>query len=176
MGQVDEVLKDLNLVLSIRDQKDNLLLEPLALQDIALQAIQDLAAPLQQCGGQVRLHVEEGLVVCGTRAYLYSIFYNLLSNAIKYRAEGRVLQVDIECELGTHGGPTISFTDNGSGFDLYKAGSDVFQLYKRFHTNQRGRGIGLFLVKTHVEAMGGKIKVISEVNFGTRFLIQLAQH
>ena len=52
----------------------------------------------------------------------------------------------------------------------------MFQLYKRFHTNQRGRGIGLFLVKTHVEALGGTIEVVSEVDFGTCFTIQLDQH
>jgi len=176
IGQADEVLKDLNLVLSIRDRQDVLEQETVPLADVCAQAVSHLNEALQQCGGQVSLDVEEGLAVHGNRAYLYSIFYNLLSNSIKYRADARPLQVAIECVLGKHGGPTISFTDNGSGFDTFKAGSDVFQLYKRFHTNQRGRGIGLFLVKTHVEAMGGKIQVISEVNFGTRFIIQLDKH
>ncbi len=175
MVQADAVLKDLNQVLSIRDKKDVLELEPLVLEDVCNQAIQDLEEPLRQCGGQVDLDIEANLVTRGNRAYLYSIFYNLLSNSIKYRSDERRLQVDIACYRGEHGGPSISFTDNGSGFDMYKAGSDIFQLYKRFHTNQRGRGIGLFLVKTHVEAMGGKIEVTSGVNFGTRFLIHLNQ-
>ena len=148
-------------------------MEPLALKDVCQQAIRDLEEPLRGCDGKVMLNVEDQLMTRGNRAYLYSIFYNLLSNSIKYRSEERTLQVDIVCFTGAHGGPTITFTDNGSGFDMFKAGSDVFQLYKRFHTNQRGRGIGLFLVKTHVEAMGGKIEVTSEVNFGTRFTIHL---
>jgi PAS domain S-box-containing protein len=173
MVQADDVLKDLNLVLSIRDKKDMLALEPLVVEDICQQAIRDLKDTLRACGGQVALDIEDHLVTRGNRAYLYSIFYNLLSNSIKYRSEERNLQVDIMCCTGAHGGVTITFTDNGSGFDMFKAGSDVFQLYKRFHTNQRGRGIGLFLVKTHVEAMGGKIEVTSEVNFGTRFTIHL---
>ena len=173
MVQADNVLKDLNLVLSIRDKKDMQAMEPLALKNICQQAIRDLDEPLRECDGEVVLNVENQLMTRGNRAYLYSIFYNLLSNSIKYRSEERTLQVDIMCCTGTHGGPTITFTDNGSGFDMFKAGSDIFQLYKRFHTNQRGRGIGLFLVKTHVEAMGGKIEVTSEVNFGTRFTIHL---
>jgi PAS domain S-box-containing protein len=173
MVQADDVLKDLNLVLSIRDKKDMLALEPLALKEVCEQAINNLDEALHGCGGRVVLNVEPHLMTRGNRAYLYSIFYNLLSNSIKYRSEERTLQVDIECSTGEHGGPTITFTDNGSGFDMFKAGSEVFQLYKRFHTNQRGRGIGLFLVKTHVEAMGGKIAVTSEVNFGTRFTIDL---
>ena len=173
MVQADDVLKDLNLVLSIRDKKDMLALEPLVVQDVCQQAVRDLEDALHDCGGHVEIGIEDQLVTRGNRAYLYSIFYNLLSNSIKYRSEERTLQVAIECATGAHGGATITFTDNGSGFDMFKAGSDVFQLYKRFHTNQRGRGIGLFLVKTHVEAMGGKIEVTSEVNFGTRFTIHL---
>jgi PAS domain S-box-containing protein len=173
MVQADAVLKDLNLVLSIRDKKDMQALEPLALKEVCEQALNNMDEALQQCGGRVMLDVEDHLMTRGIRAYLYSIFYNLLSNSIKYRSAERPLQVDIDCYTGTHGGPTITFTDNGSGFDMFKAGSDVFQLYKRFHTNQRGRGIGLFLVKTHVEAMGGKIEVTSEVSFGTRFTIHL---
>jgi PAS domain S-box-containing protein len=176
MSQADAVLKDLNLVLAIRDKQDMLEREPVLLLEVCEQAINHLDEALQQCGGHVSLRVEDGLMVQGNRAYLYSIFYNLLSNSIKYRSEERTLQVDINCVWGGHGGPTISFADNGSGFDTFKAGSDVFQLYKRFHTNQRGRGIGLFLVKTHVEAMGGKIEVTSGVGVGTCFLIHLDQH
>lgn len=173
MVQADDVLKDLNLVLSIRDKKDMQALEPLVVKDVCQQAVHDLEDALLECHGQVELAIEDHLMVRGNRAYLYSIFYNLLSNAIKYRSGERTLQVDIEGYTGAHGGVTLVFSDNGSGFDMYKAGSDLFQLYKRFHTNQRGRGIGLFLVKTHVEAMGGKIEAASEVNVGTRFTIHL---
>jgi PAS domain S-box-containing protein len=175
MGQADTVLQDLNLVLSIRDRQDEQAAEQVALAQVCRQAVLDLEEALQHCGGQVSLDVDEGLAVPGNRAYLYSIFYNLLSNSIKYRAAERRLQVTITCFNNAPGKLTISFTDNGSGFDLFKAGSDVFQLYKRFHTNQRGRGIGLFLVKTHVEALGGKIEVASDLDVGTRFLIELDQ-
>jgi signal transduction histidine kinase len=171
--QVDGVLKDLNLVLSIRDKKDVLQPEQLKLEEVCSQAVRDLDELLRECEATVTLRFAPGLVTHGNRAYLYSIFHNLLSNSIKYRSEERGLEVRIEGATGEHSGPTITFTDNGSGFDMFKAGSDVFQLYKRFHTNQRGRGIGLFLVKAHVEALGGKIAVTSEVNFGTRFVIHL---
>ena len=44
-------------------------------------------------------------------------------------------------------------------------------MYKTFHKNQNSRGIGLFITKNQVEAMGGKIEVVSEVNKGTTFKI-----
>ncbi|WP_191906490.1 PAS domain S-box protein [Hymenobacter baengnokdamensis] len=173
MKQVDTVLHDLNLILSLRDNQDIQPPETVALADVCQEATEHLAGALEQCGGRVALQPEENLSIHGNRAFIYSIFYNLLSNSIKYRSAERSLLVEIKWQHTAQGGISISFTDNGSGFDMYKAGSDVFQLYKRFHTNQRGRGIGLFLVKTHVEAMGGKIEVTSAVNAGTRFLIHL---
>ncbi|AMJ66205.1 PAS domain-containing sensor histidine kinase [Hymenobacter sp. PAMC 26628] len=172
LGQADNVLQDLNQVLSLRDQQHG---QPdrVALAEVCRQSVVDLEASVQQCGGRVSVNVPDDLAVRGNRAYVYSIFYNLLSNSSKYRAERRPLRVEIACLRNEGGGLSLSFTDNGSGFDLVKAGSEVFQLYKRFHVKPRGRGIGLYLVKTHVEAMGGQIEVTSEVDGGTRFLIQL---
>jgi PAS domain S-box-containing protein len=171
LEQVDTVLQDLNQVLSIRDQHHLQEPETVLLAEVCHQAVQHSAEVLVQCQGQVTLDLAEGLTVRGTRAYVYSIFDNLLSNALKYRAPARPLQVSIRCFQEAAGGVCISFTDNGSGFDRHQAGADVFQLYKRFHPAQRGRGLGLFLVKTHVEAMSGTIEVSSQVGVGTRFLI-----
>jgi len=65
----------------------------------------------------------------------------------------------------------LIFKDNGRGIDLEKNGSQVFGLYKRFHQEIEGKSVGLFIVKTHLEALGGKISIKSEVNKGTEFKI-----
>ncbi|MVN74776.1 PAS domain S-box protein [Hymenobacter sp. HMF4947] len=176
LEQVDSVLHDLNLVLSIRDQQHQQVPETVRLAKVCAQAMQHWAPALAQCEGHVTLDVAADLLVRGTRAYVYSIFDNLLSNALKYRVPERPLQIDIRCVEGAHGGASIYFAGLGSGFDQAKAGLKVFQLYQRFHGGQQGRGLGLFLVKTHVEAMGGTIEVNSQVGVGTRFLIHLNQH
>jgi signal transduction histidine kinase len=69
----------------------------------------------------------------------------------------------------------LSFKDNGLGIDLSKKQNELFGLYKRFHTHVEGKGMGLFMVKAQVEAMGGKISAISEVDKGTVFTIELKQ-
>jgi signal transduction histidine kinase len=49
----------------------------------------------------------------------------------------------------------------------------VFGLYKRFHEDKaEGKGMGLFMVKTQVETIGGKITITSKVNKGTEFRIE----
>jgi PAS domain S-box-containing protein len=175
INQLDTVLKDLNTILSIRDKKDTIEREKIQLVQVCQQVIEDLQEPLKECGGEVVLGIKENVYVRGNKAYLYSIFFNLLLNAIKYRSLERTLKISIKCFDGPdRGGTIISFSDNGLGFDMSLAGDKVFKLYKRFHTNSEGRGIGLFLVKTHLEAMGGHIEVSSQVNKGTRFLIYLS--
>jgi signal transduction histidine kinase len=54
-----------------------------------------------------------------------------------------------------------------------KYGEKLFKLYNRFHFHVEGKGKGLFLVKTHVDAMGGTLEVQSKVNEGTVFKIFL---
>jgi len=44
-------------------------------------------------------------------------------------------------------------------------------MYKTFHKNHDSRGIGLFITKNQIEAMGGTIEVKSEVGKGTTFKI-----
>jgi sensor histidine kinase regulating citrate/malate metabolism len=47
----------------------------------------------------------------------------------------------------------------------------LFQLYKRFHSGQEGKGIGLYLVKMQVQAIGGSIDVESAPEAGATFTI-----
>jgi PAS domain S-box-containing protein len=172
-GQLDTVLKDLNMILSIRDKNNATGSEKVELAPVCQQVTAALDEQLKSCGGDVLINIGEGISVNGNRAYLYSIFYNLLSNAIKYRSPDRSLEVNIKCCESPDRGIKISFSDNGLGFDMEKAGENIFKLYKRFHLNAEGRGIGLFLVKAHVEAMDGEIEVKSKTNAGTTFFISL---
>ncbi|GAB2776190.1 hypothetical protein GCM10010465_23480 [Actinomadura fibrosa] len=106
-----------------------------------------------------------------TKSYLHSIFSNLIFNSIKYRRPGVNPVINIKSRK-ENSKIFIEFTDNGMGIDLGKKGKQIFGLYKRFHNHVEGKGMGLFMVKTQVEIMGGKINVYSEVNEGTRFVLE----
>ena len=49
----------------------------------------------------------------------------------------------------------------------------IFEMYKTFHFNEDALGIGLFITKNHIESLGGKVTVTSEVDVGTTFLVYL---
>jgi chemotaxis protein histidine kinase CheA len=46
-------------------------------------------------------------------------------------------------------------------------------MYKTFHQNPEAKGIGLFITRNQVEALGGTISIESKVNEGTKFTIKL---
>jgi PAS domain S-box-containing protein len=106
------------------------------------------------------------------RSYLYSIFYNLILNSIKYHKCGVSPVIVIKSKLHENK-IQLSFTDNGKGINLEDHGKQLFRLYKRFDTTVEGKGLGLFMVKTQVESLGGTISVSSELEKGTQFVIQL---
>jgi PAS domain S-box-containing protein len=171
LEQLDQVMTDVNDILSLGDTQAGYRPEPVALAAVCQQALEGLQEALRACDGRLHNAIPEALRVAGSRAYFHSIFYNLISNAIKYRSDARPLRIDVAAEQAPGGDIAITVRDNGSGFDQEKAGAHVFQLYRRFHSGQAGRGIGLFLVKAHVEAMSGHISVRSQVNVGTEFTI-----
>lgn len=106
------------------------------------------------------------------KSYLYSIFYNLIINSIKYRQA--TLAPCIAISSGHRGDKVeITFRDNGMGIDLGTRGEQVFGLYKRFHDHVEGKGLGLFMVKTQVEMLGGTIELESEVGAGTTIKLLL---
>ncbi|MDP1800485.1 MAG: PAS domain S-box protein [Bacteroidota bacterium] len=105
------------------------------------------------------------------KSYIYSIFYNLISNSIKYRKLTETPIIKITSKQ-VDGKLIIVFSDNCIGIDMEEHGDKVFGLYKRFHLNVEGKGMGLYMVKTQVETLGGKVSLTSKVNVGTEITLE----
>lgn len=103
--------------------------------------------------------------------YLDSILLNLIGNAIKYKHPERKPKIEVKAFVENQV-PYISISDNGIGIDLSRHGDKVFGLHKTFHKNSDAKGVGLFMVKAQMEAMGGTIRVESEVNKGSTFTLE----
>jgi signal transduction histidine kinase len=108
------------------------------------------------------------------KKYLDSILSNLISNAIKYRSTARLPHIHIKTERQ---GEIISLkvTDNGLGIDLKRNAQHIFKMRKVFHDHPDAKGYGLFMTKTQVDAMEGKIYVESAPDCGTTFTIEFNQ-
>lgn len=147
-------------------------LKVLNLKSVINDAVGNVHALLRKTSGKCKVELEEDLYVKVIPAYLDSIVLNLLTNSIKYRSKDRPLEIYITGEL-LQDMVVLSIKDNGSGIDLHKNGDQIFGMYKTFHANPDARGIGLFITKNQVEAMGGRITVESEPEVGSLFKVYL---
>jgi len=130
-----------------------------------------LSQSLRQVNAIQTVEVDPEITIEYDPAYLESILLNLVTNSIKYRDTNRQLHIHIKAYK--KGDTTLlEITDNGIGIDLKLHGHKLFGMYKTFHNNNDARGIGLFLVKNQVDAMGGKIEASSTIGEGTTFRVE----
>ncbi|HEY8938106.1 MAG TPA: PAS domain S-box protein [Cyclobacteriaceae bacterium] len=170
--KLDEVILDLNDILQIRrelsERKEKVVFSKLV-DDIKTS----MASQLSKGNVEINVNFDQVDELLTVKSYIHSIFSNLISNSIKYSQPNVSARIEIE-SVKKKNNIELHFKDNGMGIDLKRRGDQVFGLYKRFHTETtEGKGIGLFMVKTQVEALGGKIAIASEVNKGTEFSITL---
>ena len=170
---LNDTLYNLNEVVSIRNNI-NMVIEPLNLREYILQALGILSEQIIQKNVLILNEVPENTLVNYNPAYLESVVLNFISNAIKYSSPER--QPRIELTVSYEGEDFIfKISDNGIGIDMKKNGDKLFGMYKTFNNNPDARGIGLFITKNQIDAMGGKVEVESEPGKGTSFKIYFAK-
>ncbi len=169
VSKLDMVVKDLNHILQIKnayhETKEKVYFSKLV-DDIKRSIKHILTADVL-----IRYDFTKADHLFTVKSYLYSILYNLITNSIKYRRPHVYCIIDIKSFL-VENRIEIIVSDNGMGIDLEQRGDEMFGLYKRFHTDIEGKGIGLFMVKMQTEALKGSISVCSEINKGTSFKIK----
>ena len=150
--------------------RTSLKLAELNLHDYIKKAIDTIRIEIKETNALINDHVDQEITILANPAYLDSILLNLLTNSIKYRHPDRTPIIDLRASVKDK---HLIFTicDNGLGIDLVKHKNNIFGMYRTFHGNPNAKGIGLFLVRSQVEAMGGYIKVESEVGKGTTFSV-----
>lgn len=103
-------------------------------------------------------------------AYLESILMNLTTNAIKYSDPDKKAYIKFSV-TENYKYSVLHVEDNGLGIDLELYKDSIFGLYKTFHRHEDSTGIGLYITKNQIEALGGKIEVQSEVGQKTIFSV-----
>jgi PAS domain S-box-containing protein len=168
--KLDDTVKDLNKILQIRSEITESR-ESVDLPELVLFIKSSIQNLIQKENAQILTDFSFIDKLTTIKSYVHSIFYNLISNAIKYKHPHKAPVIQIK-SYSYNNKTLISFKDNGTGIDLKQHGDKVFGLYKRFHENIEGKGLGLFMVKTQVEVLGGSISVKSELGTGTEFIIE----
>ncbi|RZJ31157.1 MAG: PAS domain S-box protein [Flavobacterium sp.] len=166
---LNETINDLVKVIIIKDNP-SIETEEVLIQDIFENVFNQLSFLISLHKPIIRIELGKVSILNINKAYLESILLNLLTNAIKYRSTSRQLRISITSK-GVGNNIVLIFKDNGIGIDLERNADKIFGLYQRFHNYPDSKGLGLYLVKSQVESMGGTITVQSEVNKGTTFTL-----
>jgi signal transduction histidine kinase len=172
--RLDNVITDLNMILEVKQQVH---------EQMEHVSFTQIAEDIKKTFG---LYVQKGLIeinwdfrtadtIYSLKNYIYSVFYNLISNSIKFKRAEEKLLLEITSQ-NKKDKVVIYFKDNGKGIDLKLNGHTLFGLYRRFDLSVDGKGMGLYMVKTQVETLGGQVRVQSKINSGTTFSIELPKN
>lgn len=100
------------------------------------------------------------------------VLNNLISNALKFQNPYQE-KPKIEIQVNTNNeGCKIIVADNGMGI-AHQHLDKLFQMFYRATDKKPGSGIGLYIVKDCLKKLEGDIKVESELDKGTRFLVDI---
>jgi PAS domain S-box-containing protein len=159
------------LVESIQVRQDmEVATEPIVLQDYLQRTLDGLEMEINKSEAEIIVNFDDAPVINYPPKYLNSIFHNLVSNALKYRSPDRKPRIELSTRKNPHS-VLLMVRDNGLGIDLVKHKDNVFKIGKVFHKHPNAKGLGLYMTKTQIEAMGGKIWVESTPNEGAVFFI-----
>jgi two-component system, OmpR family, phosphate regulon sensor histidine kinase PhoR len=169
-GQVERVLT----MAFLEEKTLNLKLEQVNINELIDAILINFDLRIQQLNGSILFKNKANLpLINADKLHLSNVIYSLLDNAVKYSMGKPEITISTE---NTIKGLRITVADKGIGIEN-AAQKLIFDKFYRIPTgdvhNIKGFGLGLTYAKMIIEAHGGTIKVESELNKGSQFLIDL---
>ena len=165
---LDRLLKD--LVSITFNNKTGLVAELFSLESEVKSALCEFTDLYPAVKVQVNISGDSDFHTDAVRARL--IIRNIISNALKYHHEeapSPKLTIDITCDSER---VVLKFTDNGIGIEE-KYHDLIFEMFYRATAKHSGTGLGLYIVKSMVEKLNGRISLTSAKGIGTKFIVEL---
>ncbi len=161
------------LLFSRAAEPPKLVLEPVDLGSVARETV-DAFRPLADARrATVELAISPGTAVIAERNALRQVLINLLDNAVKYGPAGQTVLI----EAASHNGAVaLAVEDQGPGIPQDQR-EEIWRGFTRLAEEEGagppGSGIGLAVVRSLVDMMGGKASVTDSATGGSRFAIEL---
>jgi signal transduction histidine kinase len=169
---IDKVLQ-----MSLMDDELSVMkIKEVDVNDLLLNVVRIFGIQVEKCGGTLELEPEAiESVAFVDEMHFTNVLFNLMENAVKYRRP----DVPLKLCAGTKNVDNkivICISDNGTGIKKENL-KKIFDRFYRVSTgnvhNVKGFGLGLAYVKKIIDELNGTIKVESELNAGTKFIISL---
>ncbi len=169
LGRLVGSLLDLSRITARRLELE---LEEVDLAEVARDVVARFEEEAGRAGCTLRLDAPEAVTGTWDRLRLDQVITNLLANAVKY-GPGKPVDVRVR---GEPGHAVISVRDHGIGI----SSGDQQRIFGRFERavskrHYGGFGLGLWIVREIVEALGGVVRVESTPGLGSTFTVELAR-
>ncbi len=176
-NELQTLTNDVLDMTTMSKQKEQLPLENIAIAGVAREAVEHFGTFWDQ-GQRTRLDVSEEIVARGNLSCLLQVLRNLLSNAYKYSPENTPVTISASITGEASSEVCISIKDQGPGIppdQIPLLFSQFVRLPRDLAGSVRGSGLGLYICKSLVETMGGRIWVESSgvAGEGSRFCFTL---
>lgn len=170
IGRLARLIDNMLDVARIAHGRIELEIEPLDLSELAQQVVTRFADQAGSNGTMLTAEPSPPLVGRFDRLKIEQVIANLLSNAIKY-GDGKPIRVRVRGEADR---AVVEVEDQGAGI----APEDRERIFDRFQRASSGHrqaslGLGLYIVRSLVEAHGGAIAVRSEPGRGSTFVVTI---
>ena len=169
-ARLGKLVEDLLDVSRIHAGRLHLALESVDLEEVVREVLDRFESQAAQQHVSVDVHAEGAVAGRWDRARLDQVVTNLLSNALKFGAD-RPIQIDIS--TSDHGAK-LTVTDHGIGIAPERLAT-IFDRFERGVSARKygGLGLGLYITRQIVTALGGTIRAESEPNERTTFAVEL---
>ena len=167
---VDKVLK-----MSMFEKKEpELKIEPLDMQSMVQGVLSSMKLQFEKVSAKVNFQTKgNSFFFQGDKIHLTSVIYNLIDNALKYSLTNPEISLLLE---NTTNQIQLTIADKGIGIsndDQHKIFEKFFRVPQGDQHNVKGYGLGLSYVASVIKKHEGNIKVNSQLNEGTSFIISL---
>lgn len=168
---LNSLIEDLLDVSRLQSGKFSFQSERTDLSEVVESTALQFSEQLKSANCPIALNLQKPLIGKWDPRRIEQIVANLISNAIKY-APGSKIEVITNCQEDL---VTLIVRDSGPGIPnhLHEQIFERFNRGNRSINNYGGLGLGLYIVRSIVEAKGGKIRVDSESGKGAEFVVQL---
>ena len=187
LHEIDTLTKVVGNISQVIDHKnEELTVTPEAFDLVAdtKKIFKGLRLQFEQKGLALILNAPSELVIHSDRILLSQVLYNLLTNAYKFTPEGG--RVELSLQKNTLASPLekaeseaveITVCDTGIGFDE----TLIPQLFRPYYREPKvrhlpGEGLGLYIAKRNIEALGGQLSASAVSAGGSCFTAVLPLH
>ena len=163
---IDTILKDISSILDIREN-----IPSVPDQFSPAETLNSILSGFSGQTAKPSFQLDIGVAsMSGYKHYFEKIAFNLIDNAVRFAAPDRAAELKISLRE-INGFYVLEITDNGLGIDE-KDFDRIFEPFKKLSYDSKGRGLGLYQVKTIIHSLGGSASVSSTPGVGSTFSVR----